>query len=201
MQQPASWLCLGDSYTIGEGVPLQDTFAYQCLALMREEGWAIHAPEIVAQTGWTSGELLEAVRQRRFQSTYDFVTLLIGVNNQYRNGSIIQYAREFETLLQIAIGFSGHSPQRVIVLSIPDWGGTPFAADRDRGRIATEIDAFNNQNLSITQHYKANYLDITDGSRRAGPQGGTLAADGLHPSGKLYQEWSTELFSLLKKIL
>lgn len=193
MHRPATWLCLGDSYTVGEGVPLSDSFPYQTAALLRRAGYAIHAPEIVAQTGWTTDELLLGIEQRALEETYDFVSLLIGVNNQYRSRSTSPYAAEFTLLLKQALGFSGNQPNQVIVLSIPDWGATPFAADRDQQKISVEINQFNKINEGIAVLNEVNYINITPGSRKASEQKELLAADGLHPSGLLYHTWALEL--------
>lgn len=126
-----SLLCLGDSYTIGEGVPLHQSFPYQTVQLLRSEGAHFHAPEIVAKTGWTSFELAEHILHTRLNDHYDFVTLLIGVNNQYRGLSVDDFKPDFEFLLKKAIHFAHNDVNRVIVLSIPDWSATPFAKEKE----------------------------------------------------------------------
>jgi lysophospholipase L1-like esterase len=188
-----SYLALGDSYTVGESVPLYENFPYQLVQQLRKKGVQVSAPEIVAKTGWTTDELTAGIAQTQFLPTYDFVTLLIGVNNQYRGRSIDEYAVQFETLLQKAITFAKNKPSKVIVVSIPDWGATPFAKDRDTKKIGTEIDAFNAVNKKIALQYKVHYADITPGSREALTDKDLVAKDGLHPSGKEYAKWADKI--------
>lgn len=195
-----SFLALGDSYTIGEMVPGKDNFPNQAVRLLRKNGFDFLQAEIVAKTGWTTNELQDAINQHTFQPSYDFVTLLIGVNNQYRGRSAEDYQKEFEFLLKQAIAFANNNSRRVIVLSIPDWGATPFAKGRNKKQIADEIDAYNAANKAITLKYGANYLDVTASSREAAYDDTLLAADGLHPSAKEYEKWAVKLASLIIKI-
>jgi lysophospholipase L1-like esterase len=190
-----SYLALGDSYTVGESVPLYENFPYQLVQQLRKKGIRVSAPEIVAKTGWTTDELLSGINQTNFLPAYDFVTLLIGVNNQYRGRSIEEYAIQFEILLQKAIKFAKDKPSKVVVVSIPDWGATPFAKDRATKKIATEIDAFNAVNKRIAIQYKVHYADITPGSRDALTDKDLVAKDGLHPSGKEYAKWAAEIIN------
>lgn len=193
-----TYLALGDSYTIGEGIPVFQNFPNQAIQLLRKKGVDMNAPDILAQTGWTTNELLHGMDQYAFQKNgYDFVTLLIGVNNQYRGLPAETYRYEFEALLRQAIQFARKSPQHVIVLSIPDWSVTPFAADSDRSRIGAEIDAFNRINQKITQEYNAHYLDITPGSRDAAGDPALITGDGLHPSAHEYAKWARPLSELI----
>jgi hypothetical protein len=150
-QKKYSYLALGDSYTIGEAVPIAENFPYQTIQLLRSAGYDFNAAEIIAKTGWTTDELLEAITGTIFSNPYDFVSLLAGVNNQYRGMSIDDYTQTFETLLKNAISFADKRNDHVFVLSIPDWGVTPFAKDRDPVLISAEIDRFNevNKQLSI----------------------------------------------------
>ena len=195
--QTYTYLALGDSYTIGEGVPLYDSFPYQAVQLLRNSGRMFHAPEIIAKTGWTTDELAAGIAQTSLQPSYDFVSLLIGVNNQYRGRSLEDYTVQFEALLQQAIRFAGGHSSHVIVLSIPDWGVTPFAADRDQQKIAVEIDAFNMVNKTIAERHKAHYVDITPSTRKSASDESMLAADKLHPSGKEYKIWAEMMCNLL----
>ncbi len=190
MPTTLSYLALGDSYTIGESVPVYENFPYQLVQMLRARGMAVQAPEIVARTGWTTDELQEGIRKTSLLPTYDMVTLLIGVNNQYRGRSVAQYAPEFEALLKQAIAFAGGKTNRVVVLSIPDWGQTPYAKDRDRAKIGLEIDAYNRTNRDIAQRYGIHYVDITPGTREALTDPSVVAGDGLHPSGKDYGRWA-----------
>jgi lysophospholipase L1-like esterase len=182
-------LCLGDSYTIGESVPVAERWPVQLAEVLRERGMDVADPVIIAKTGWTTDELSEAIDEADPQGPFDLVTLLIGVNNQYRGRSAEEYRRQFHGLLARAIGFAGGRAGRVIVLSIPDWGVTPYAADRDRQQISREIDAFNAINREETGKAGARYVDITPISREAVSQPALIAEDGLHPSGGMYRRW------------
>lgn len=188
-----SYLALGDSYTIGEGVPVYDNFPYQTVQLLRASGRAFHAPEIIAKTGWTTDELQAGMQATHFLSSYDIVSLCIGVNNQYRGRSAGEYQEQFEALLQQAIQLAGNISQHVFVLSIPDWGVTPFAKDRDGAAIAQAIDAYNAINKKVAQQYTVHYIDITPGTRLAKDDSSLLAADQLHPSHKEYERWAKQL--------
>lgn len=185
------FLALGDSYTIGESVPESDRWPVQLANQLREQDLADFAePIIIAKTGWTAGELAEAIGTTNPKGPFDLVTLLIGVNNQYRGLPLDEYQHEFRDLLSTATRLAGGNADHVIVLSIPDWSATSFAEGRDRIRIASEIDAFNAVNLAEAMKAGARYVDITPISRRAATDGGLIAGDGLHPSGKMYREWA-----------
>ncbi|HUP60134.1 MAG TPA: SGNH/GDSL hydrolase family protein [Thermoanaerobaculia bacterium] len=189
---PSRYLALGDSYTIGESVAPEERFPNQ---LARTLG--IGEPQIIAKTGWTTDELDAAIDAADPKGPFDLVTLLIGVNNQYRGRSADEYRAQFTALLQRAIGFAGGDAKRVIVVSIPDWGVTPFAASRDRAKIAREIDQFNAINREEALRAGARYVDITPISRGGDPA--LVAADGLHPSGKQYAEWAREIWTAAAK--
>lgn len=196
-----SYLALGDSYTIGEAVPKEESFPLQLAKALLKKGFTHAPPEVVATTGWTTDELAAAIRDRDLACVYSVVTLLIGVNNQYRGRSIENYRTEFTELLHQAIEFAGEKPEHVIVLSIPDWGVTPFAEGRDRQSIAHEIDAFNLAAQTIAQAHACQWLDITDSTRKNGQNSEYLAEDGLHPSGKEYTIWAQRLEPIVEKIL
>lgn len=187
-QKTTRYLALGDSYTIGESVPESERFPNQ---LARELG--IPAPQIVAKTGWTTDELNAAIDAANPQGPFDLVTLLIGVNNQYRGRDAEQYRGEFAALLQRAIGFAGGDAKKVIVVSIPDWGVTPFAEGRDRARVAREIDLYNAVAREEAARAGVTYVDITPISRRGDPA--LVAGDKLHPSAKQYAEWVRAILS------
>jgi lysophospholipase L1-like esterase len=190
------YLALGDSYTIGEQVPLFENFPYQTIQMLRRKWGATHdfiAPEIVAKTGWTTDELDAQISDTLFLGRYDFVSLLIGVNNQYRGRNTENFATEFKSLLQKAIVFAGNNPSHVFVLSIPDWGITPFAADRDASQIAKEIDEYNQVCKEIASLEKVNFIDITLSQRIDGRDATFIATDGLHPSGLEYKKWAYQL--------
>ena len=193
-----SYLALGDSYTIGEQVQLAENFPYQTLQLLRRGGMRFYAPEIVATTGWTTDELNSAIGKSILLEKYDIVSLLIGVNNQYRGRSTGDFIIEFEHLLQLAIQFAGNQAGHVFVLSIPDWGITPFAEGRERMEIAREIDAFNEICNSSSKKFYTNYIDITVSQRLDGNLPEYIAADGLHPSAKEYSKWAIKLVESVK---
>lgn len=196
-----SYLALGDSYTIGEQVPFAENFPNQTVQILRRSGLAFYAAEIIAKTGWTTDELSNAIENTTTLENYDIVSLLIGVNNQYRGRSATEFKVEFEHLLQKAIQFSGNRPYRVVVLSIPDWGVTPFAEDRDRKQVAEEIDVYNDICKKSAAAFKANFINITISQRDDGNKTAFLAPDGLHPSGKEYKKWAAELADAILKAL
>jgi lysophospholipase L1-like esterase len=199
-QKTLRFLALGDSYTIGESVPVYQSFPYQTVQLLRKKGMAVHAAEIVAKTGWTTDELMAGIDKTVFEKEYDIVTLLIGVNNQYRGKPADVYAIEFETLLNKAIAFAAGKKKQVYVLSIPDWGATPFAEGRDRKKIAAEIDVFNSINKKITESRGITYISITEGTREAISNPQLVAKDGLHPSGDDYARWAEKLSTAIMAI-
>lgn len=186
------FLALGDSYTIGEGVAPEERWPAQLAAGLRARGTAVGDPQVIARTGWTTDELDAAIDAASPRGPYGLVTLLIGVNDQYRGGSAADYRPRFEGLLRRAIGFAGGDAARVVVVSIPDWGVTPFAEGRDRGRIAGEIDAFNAAAREVTAAAGGRWVDVTAASREAGGVAEMLVDDGLHPSARQYARW-TEL--------
>jgi lysophospholipase L1-like esterase len=196
-----TYLALGDSYTIGEGVPLYQSYPYQAVQLLRSSGESFHAPEIIARSGWTTWELASQIDHTILNAVYDFVSLLIGVNNQYRGTSPNLYSIEFEELLLRSMGLAGNKPSAVFVLSIPDWSLTPFADGRDNAKIATEIAEFNEINRSISEKHRVNYIDITTGSPETTEDLSYITADSLHPSGKAYKRWAELLANAIKKAL
>ena len=196
-----TYLALGDSYTIGEQVASQDNFPTQAVHLLEKSGVHFQSPRIIAKTGWTTDELQADINKANINQQYDFVTLLIGVNNQYRGRSVIEYAAEFETLLKQAIGFAGNDTSHVIVLSIPDWGATPYGATRDRTQVTREIDDYNATNKRIAEEYKVHYIDITPGTREALQDLSLLTTDSLHPSAKEYSRWAKKLAEIIKQSL
>lgn len=190
-----SYLALGDSYTIGESVPLESSFPYQLSASLRCSGLDIVAPVIIAKTGWTTSELQSAIKTADLKEKFDLVTLLIGVNNQYRGESLVVYREEFRALLQTAIDFANDRETGVFVVSIPDWGITPYGLNsgRDYQTIGIEVDEFNAVNKEETLAAGVNYTDITPASRRAFSDLELVAADGLHYSEKMHAEWAASL--------
>jgi lysophospholipase L1-like esterase len=196
-----SYIALGDSYTIGEQVPTAENFPHQLVTMLNAQGLKVAEPVIIATTGWTTDELAAAIKERNIQDTFSFVTLLIGVNNQYRGRDLDNYRQEYTQLLDTAIRYANGHVNNVFVLSIPDWGVTPFAEGRDRAQITKDIDAYNAACKDITLAHKCHYLDITDSTRKNGTTPAYLAEDGLHPSGKEYKIWAERLLPMVTKVL
>jgi len=192
------YLALGDSYTIGEQVDLEKNFPSQTLNFLKEfYAVKVESPKIIAKTGWTTDELLAAIKEQKPADDFHLVTLLIGVNNQYRNYDIEKYAVEFQELLAQSIAFAAGIPQNVFVLSIPDWGQTPFAEGRDRKKIKNEINLFNKKNKEITDRAGCNYLDITTDTRMHGTNLQYLTPDLLHYSELEYFLWAERLSKMI----
>ena len=187
--QTIRYLALGDSYTIGESVSESERWPNQLASLLEKDGIQAEVT-IIARTGWTTNELWQGIQANKIEPPYDLVSLLIGVNNQYRGYDINEYREQFDFLLNKSIDYAGGEPSRVIVVSIPDWGVTPFASDRDREQIAKEIDAFNGVNRKEAEKAGVHYVDVMPRSRQASNDPALTAADGLHPSGKMYSEWA-----------
>jgi lysophospholipase L1-like esterase len=198
-------LCLGDSYTIGEAVAEDERFPMQAVALLKKEGINFDKPTIIAKTGWTTDELAAAIKEANYtrHSDNEFVTLLIGVNNQYRDRDARQYRKEFVELLHTALGYANNKSNHVFVLSIPDWGMTPFAANdrRSREEIGKAIDDFNAINKEEALKARVNYIDITPISRQVNVPPDYIAGDGLHPSGKMYEEWAKLLTKKIEEVI
>jgi len=196
MNQPYRYLALGDSYTIGEGVAEAERFPSQVVAMLAEQGIMMEEPKIIATTGWTTDELKAGIEKAGIGGqTYEMVTLLVGVNNQYRGRDLDNYRQEFNELLEQAIEFAGGNQQRVVVLSIPDWGVTPFAVEKeaDQSKVAQEIDAYNKAKQEITEQKGVKYIDITEDYRQRGHLAEGVVADKLHPSGLIYRYWAEKV--------
>jgi lysophospholipase L1-like esterase len=196
------YLALGDSYTIGESVRPAESYPEQVRRILAEKDRLdCGDPEIIAVTGWTTGNLLEALADAK--PSYDAVSLLIGVNNQYQGRSLAEYRLQFGELLQKSIRLADNRPSHVLVLSIPDYSVTPFgrAQGRDTTLIAAQIDLFNRVNHELAQQYGVNYVDVTSESRKAAADASLIAADGLHFSGEEYYAWARLMEPVLKEIL
>ncbi len=197
-----SYLALGDSYTIGQSVAINERYPVKATELLFKDSIQFYPPEIIAQTGWTTANLLSRLNNKPpLKSTYDIVTLLIGVNNQYQGLSQDQYRADFEILLNKAIQYANYKKERVIILSIPDYSVTPFANGYDKKKIAAQIDSFNVINKEITLAKAITYIDITPSTREAAADANLVAYDGLHPSGKEYAKWAAWLAPLIKEAL
>jgi lysophospholipase L1-like esterase len=184
------FLALGDSYTIGEGVAEGERWPSYLTRRLDLEGLGITDVQLVAQTAWTADELADAIDAARPKGPFDLVTLMIGVNDQYRSRPVDAFLPEYERLLLRSIDFAGGEPGRVIAVSIPDWGATPFAKGRDRSRIAREIDAYNMRSRELARRAGVAWVDVTPASRATLSEPSLVTADGLHPSGQMYARWS-----------
>ncbi len=194
------YLALGDSYTIGEDVAASGRWPVQLATALRDSGIALDDPHIIATTGWTTDELDAGIDADAPQGPFDLVSLLIGVNDQYRGRSVDDYRPRFTALLERALGFAGGRPSRVLVLSIPDWGVTPYAvaSGRDRVQIGQELDAYNTAAAAICAGHGVTFIDITDLSRDFGGEAVMLAADGLHPSAAMYALWHQRAYPVAR---
>ena len=198
MRSLKTYLALGDSYTIGSSVASDQRFPNQAAVLLSQQGVQFKIPDIVATSGWTTGNLLSALAGNVPTTNYDIVTLLIGVNNQYQGRTQAEYRIQFSDLLNKAIGYARGNKARVFVLSIPDYSVTAFAQNSDTARIAREINEFNAINKEITNTSGVGYLDVTGISREARLDPSLIAGDGLHPSGKQYALWVAQLAPMIK---
>ena len=194
------YLALGDSYTIGEGVEPAGRWPMQLAAALRDIGVDVDDPTIIATTGWTTDELEAGIDADAPQGPFELVSLLIGVNDQYRGRGVDEYRPRFTALLQRALAFAGDRAPRVLVLSIPDWGVTPYAvaSGRDRVQIGQELDAYNAAAAAICAEHDVAFVDITDLSRQLGGESVMLAEDGLHPSAAMYTLWHQRAFEVTR---
>ena len=196
------YLALGDSYTIGEGAAEADRWPVQLAKLLCEQGQPVADPAIIARTGWTTAELQEAIAASgNHRTDYGLVSLLIGVNNQYRGQSVALYRAEFRALLATAQQYAGGRASRVVVLSIPDWGVTPFAEGQDAGRIGQEIDQFNAVARQECQQAGVAWVDITPFTRAIGPDRTQITPDGLHYTGPQMQHWAAAALPVAQALL
>jgi len=198
-----SYLALGDSYTIGEGVAPADRWPMQLAARLRADGIALADPQVVATTGWTTDELDAGIDTAQLQGSFDFVSLLVGVNNQYRGRPVDEYRVQFAALLERAITFAHGRADRVLVLSIPDWGVTRFgaASGRDAAATARELDAYNAAAQAICEARGVAFVDITAISRQHGADAAMLVEDGLHPSRAMYALWTDAALPAAQRLL
>ena len=199
--EPARFLALGDSYTIGESVSEEERWPVQLAEMLRTQGVALDDPQIIARTGWTTDELDAGIDAAAPEGPFDMVSLLIGVNNQFRGRSVDEYQVEFVALLARAIEYAAGQPDHVLVLSIPDYGVTPFGAAYDPATIAQEIDAFNAVNRAEADAAGTRYVDVTPISREAETNPDLIALDDLHPSGAMYAEWASLAYSDAYEVL
>jgi len=195
------FLALGDSYTIGEGVADEDRWPNQLTRALRARGFELDDPQLVARTAWTTDELFDAIAEADPRGPYDLVTLMVGVNDQYRSRPVDSFTKEYVTLVRRAIAFAARSPMRVLAISIPDWGATPFAASRDRAMISGEIAAYNDAGLKLATSLGVRWIDLTEMTREMQSNPALVESDGLHPSGEMYRRWSEYLLAPAAEIL
>ena len=189
MSLKESYLALGDSYTVGESISKKHTWPKQLVDSLKKRNIFLSEPRIIAKTGWTTDELKKAINDSSLDYPYDWVSLLIGVNNQYRGRDLDEFKLQFESLLFEAIAFSGNRKERVFVISIPDWGSMPFAKDRDPNKIAIEIDNFNQIIYEVCAFENIKFFDITPITRNIYSNPNWIAKDSLHPSKEQYSKW------------
>lgn len=200
--QPLRYLALGDSYTIGEDVAETQRYPFQLFERFKQSGIPANMHKIIARTGWTTADLKNGITQEKIDSDWHLVSLLIGVNNQYRGQPISRFETEFRELLELAIALADGRPERVFVISIPDYGVTPFGINSGKGpQISVEIDAYNTLKENIAKEYNVAYHYITDISRLAANDPTLLAPDKLHPSGKMYKLWVDRFYEEVLKML
>ena len=188
-----SFLALGDSYTIGEGVNVNERWPNQFVEVAYENGLDFEKPEIIAETGWKTYDLLDAISQTNFTQKYDYISLLIGVNNQFNSRSIDEFEEDLNKLID-KMNSLKKSNGNIIIISIPDWGYTPFGNSYNREEISSEINLFNNSLITFANSYGLKYVDVTEISRRALNESNLLASDNLHPSGLMYLEWARKIY-------
>jgi lysophospholipase L1-like esterase len=195
------FLALGDSYTIGEGVTDDERWPNHLVRLLRARDLEIDDPHIIARTAWTTDELQDAIDADNPRGPFDLVTLLIGVNDQYRSRPVKSFEPEFTALVKRAVGFAGSKAARVIGVSIPDWGATPFAKGRDGSLIAKEIGAYNDRARAIAEKAGVAWVDITELSRAMLTDSTLVAVDGLHPTGAMYRRWAEVILPHAERVL
>lgn len=198
---PIKYLALGDSYTIGESVQPTGRYPVQFAKQLNDAGIETESPQIIATTGWRTDQLIEAVANTTFPDTFDLVSLLIGVNNQFQGKPISTYEKEFEELLQTSIDLAGGDKNRVFVLSIPDYAFTPYGQNSNPNSISEGIDNFNAVNKTITENMGVRYFNITPISRKGVEEPALVASDGLHPSAEQYRRWVEVFFEEMKEVV
>ena len=184
------YLALGDSYTIGEGVSAPEAWPNQLVEMLRAHGVDMGPAHIIARTAWTTDELSDAIDAEGPKGPFDLVTLLVGVNDQYRSRPVPPFAAEFAQLLKRSRRFAGNRASRVVAVSIPDWGDTPYAEGRDRARISAEIRSYNDRAKELASEAKVAWVDVTEISRAMLTDSSLVAVDGLHPTGAMYRQWA-----------
>ncbi len=188
-----SYLALGDSYTVGSHLGYYDNYPMQLVSALRSEHIDAAEPVFIAHAGWTSDDLAKAIRRKGLTDTFTFVTLLIGANNQFRGLDLDSYRQQFGTLLTKAIAYAGGRPERVFVLSVPDWSASPYADGWNRPRIAAQVAVYNTIIKEMTLGNKCSYIDIANALRPHAPEAEYFLSDYIHPSAKGYAVWTAAL--------
>ena len=188
-----SFLALGDSYTIGEGVEESKRWPNQFIEIAYEKGLYFEKPKIIAQTGWKTYDLLNAINETNFTKKYDYVSLLIGVNNQFNSRSIYEFEEDLDKIMD-KIDIVRKNNGSTIIISIPDWGYTPFAESYNRDTISYEINLFNKSLKNFADKNDIKYVDVTEISRKTLNEDDLLASDNLHPNGLMYLEWAKKIY-------
>ncbi|MDQ7916113.1 SGNH/GDSL hydrolase family protein [Mesonia sp. MT50] len=196
-----SYLALGDSYTIGESVLESERWPMQLALRLEEDGMQIRQPNIIAKTGWRTDELLQAMQEQLGDKKYDLVSVLIGVNNQYQGVELSVYKKEFKEILEKAIPYGEQGKRSVFVLSIPDYGVTPFGKESDKKNISKEVRAYNKAARKIAKEMEVSFYDITPISKKAAQDLSLVAEDELHPSGKMYALWVEKIYTKIQQIV
>lgn len=189
------FLHLGDSYTRGEALPKESSWPYLLSQEFRKKEIPIQEPAVIAETGWTSADLLTGLASATVEPPYDIVTLSVGVNNQYQGLALDVYVQEFESLLLRAIQLAGGLARNVFVVSIPDWSETPFAKDKNKPQISQAIKAFNRENARLTYDLGAQYINVSELSKNGHRDPNCLTQDQLHYTEKMYRRWTLEIMS------
>lgn len=192
---PPSFLALGDSYTIGEGVNGDQRWPNQFVDIAYFNGVEIDQPIIIAETGWKTYDLLNEIKQTNFTKKYDYISLLIGVNNQFNSRPIDEFEEDLEKLMDEMKRLKKNGGS-ITIISIPDWGSSPYGIGYDRNQISNEINLFNNSLKNFANIYGLKYVDVTEISRRAINEPNLIAGDNLHPSGVMYLEWAKKIFNV-----
>jgi lysophospholipase L1-like esterase len=198
---PLHMLCLGDSYTIGEGVPESERWPSQLAAELRKRGLDVAEPQVIARTGWTTANLQDAIAAAELKPPYDLVTLLIGVNDQFQRKAHADYSERLDALVKRAIELAGGKKERVVVVSIPDYSVTPFGQKYDPARTTKELEQWNATGREAAKKAGLAYVDITPGSKRAATEKTLLAPDELHPSAVMYAEWVKAIVPVVEPVL
>jgi lysophospholipase L1-like esterase len=189
-----SYLALGDSYTYGLAVSQNESFPFQLDSALKQNGYKAANPVVIARFGWTSADLLAGVTAADLTQKFDFVTLLIGVNDQNKGVNTETFTSNLDQLIGQAVVLAKGNSNRVFVISIPDWSVTPFAANMNTAEISAGVQLFNTVNQVEAGKFKVNYIDISALSDLAATDPSLTSYDGLHPSAKMYALWANQFY-------